>query len=54
MNIEGLDHQILVEADYIANATENSYSAQNIENFMNKVMKTDSGKHILKDVFNLK
>ena len=49
--IDGLDYQILVEADYIANATENGYDHQNIENFMQKIMKTESGKQILKDVF---
>ena len=51
--IDGIDYQILVEADYIANATENGYSRQNIENFMQKVMKTESGKRILKSIFTL-
>ena len=32
--IDGLDYQILVEADYIANASENGYSADNVRNFM--------------------
>ena len=50
-DIDGIDYQILVEADYIANATENGYSYQNIENFMTKIMKTESGKRILKSVF---
>jgi len=45
--IDGLDYQILVEADYIANASENGYSRANINNFMEKIMKTDSGKRIL-------
>lgn len=49
--IEGVDWQILVEADYIANAAEKGYSRQNIENFKNKVMKTESGKRILSAVF---
>ena len=51
--IDGIDYQILVEADYIANATENGYSLQNIENFMQKIMKTESGKRILKSIFAL-
>lgn len=46
-DIDGLDYQILVEADYIANATENGYSRANINNFMEKIMKTDSGKRLL-------
>ena len=50
-DIDGIDYQILVEADYIANATENSYSRQNIENFIQKIMKTENGKRILKSIF---
>lgn len=46
-DIDGLDYQILVEADYIANATENGYSRANINNFMMKIMKTESGKRLL-------
>ena len=45
--IDGLDYQILVEADYIANALENGYSRANMNNFMAKIMKTDSGKKLL-------
>ena len=52
-DIDGIDYQILVEADYIANATENGYSRQNVVNFMQKIMKTESGKRILKSVFTL-
>lgn len=50
-DIEGRDWQILVEADYIANASEKGYDKENIRNFMNKVMKTGSGIKLLKDVF---
>ena len=50
-NIDGIDYQILVEADYIANATENGYSRQNVENFLQKIMKTESGKRILRSIF---
>ncbi len=53
IGIDGMDYQILVEADYIANATENAYSHQNVENFMQKIMKTESGKRILKSIFAL-
>ncbi len=51
--IDGMDYQILVEADYIANAAESGYSRQNMENFMQKIMKTESGKRILKVVFRI-
>ena len=46
-----LDWQIFIEADYIANATENGYSETNVRNFIQKIMKTDSGKSLAKDVF---
>ena len=49
--IAGMDWQILVEADYIANATENDYSEQNIRNFMKRIMRTESGKRILRSIF---
>lgn len=49
--IEGADWQILVEADYIANASENGYSEQNIQNFMEKNVKTESGKQLIREVF---
>ena len=49
--IEGIDHQILVEADYLANASENGYDAESIENFTNRIVKTAAGKRIIKSVF---
>ena len=52
-NIDGIDYQILIEADYIANASESGYSEANIRNFHDKIMKTESGKRILLSVFGL-
>lgn len=49
--IEGPDHQILIEADYIVNAAEKGYSKQNIERFIHENMKTANGKAIAKSVF---
>ena len=51
--IEGMDYQILIEADYIANATEKGYSRENVESFVNTVVKTASGKRLAKAVFGL-
>ena len=48
--IDGIDWQILLEADYLANATENNYSEQNIRNFLDKVVKTDSGRRLITEV----
>ena len=49
--IDGIDYQILIEADYIANATENGYGQENIVNFMQRIMKTEGGKQILKAIY---
>ncbi len=54
LGIDGLDWQILIEADYIANATENGYSKENIKNFIKRIMKTESGKRLVQSVFCLK
>jgi len=53
-DIDNADYQILVEADYIANASENGYSEENIRGFMQKIMKTQNGKKILQDIFCIK
>lgn len=50
-NIEGADYQILVEADYIANASENGYDEKNIENFLNRIVKTNAGRQLIESVF---
>ena len=49
--IDGIDYQILIEADYIANATENGYGQENVVNFMQRIMKTEGGKQILKAIY---
>lgn len=49
--IDGLDWQILIEADFIANAAENGYSAQKIQTFIQNIMKTDSGRSLARAVF---
>ncbi|MBQ9429623.1 MAG: HD domain-containing protein [Clostridia bacterium] len=49
--IDARDWQILVEADYIANAAENGYSKRNIQNFLHKIAVTASGKRLIKSIF---
>lgn len=48
--IDGIDYQILLEADYIANASENGYKKRNIQIFIDKIARTESGKHMIKNV----
>lgn len=49
-DVDGLDYQILVEADYLVNADESAYNAQSIKNFLNRYFKTESGKALLRSV----
>ena len=49
--IEGLDYQILIEADYIVNADESHYPKENIENMLEKVFRTEAGRRILKSMY---
>ena len=49
-DIEGIDYQILIEADYIVNASENGYSKENVENFVEKIVKTQSGRELTRAV----
>ena len=48
--IDGMDYQILIEADYIVNASENGYSKENVENFVEKIVKTQSGRELTRAV----
>ena len=52
-NIHGPDYQILIEADYIANASENGYGKESVMHFMDTVMKTASGKHLAASVLGI-
>ena len=45
-DVDGADYQILLEADYIANASENGYSEKNVRSFMEKIMRTASGRRL--------
>lgn len=49
--IEGIDWQILIEADYIVNASESGFGRESLESFLQKIMKTESGKRLLQTVF---
>ena len=49
-DIKGMDYQILIEADYLVNASENGYSKENVENFVEKIVKTQSGRELTRAV----
>ena len=49
--IDGIDYQILIESDYIVNASESGYDQQAIRTFMEHTMKTAAGIRLTKTVF---
>lgn len=51
--IDGMDYQILVEADYFVNAFNNNYSIENVKNMLDKVFKTKTGSDLLKTMYHL-
>lgn len=51
--IDGIDYQILVEADFLVNLCEDGLSAQAVEHVYQKIFRTDSGKRICREMFHL-
>ncbi|MBR6322058.1 MAG: HD domain-containing protein [Lachnospiraceae bacterium] len=49
----GIDHRILLEADYIVNAEENHFSRENVRNACMQFFRTEAGTGILKDMFGI-
>lgn len=52
-NVEGIDWQILLEADFLVNAFEEGVSESGIRTFESKVFKTSTGKHLLETMFGI-
>ena len=51
--IDGIDYQILIEADYIVNAGESAYSAANIIRFGREYVKTETTHALLRSIFKI-
>ena len=49
--IDGPDYQILLEADYLVNAGESSYSRENVQHMLETVFQTESGIRLLKSIY---
>ena len=49
--IEGPDHQILIEADYLVNAEESNLPESNIRHMNDAIFKTRTGKELLESVY---
>ena len=52
-DVDGLDYQILLEADYLANASENEYTSKAVAVFRRKFCRTLSGRRLLGTLFGL-
>jgi hypothetical protein len=49
--IEGIDYQILVEADFLVNFFEEECKVEAIKNTVNKIFQTETGKRLAKEMF---
>ncbi len=50
-NIEGMDYQILVEADFIVNIYEDNESEEAVKKVYDSIFKTMTGKKYMKDMY---
>ncbi len=50
-HIDGMDYQILVEADFLVNLYEDAQSPQAIRQAYEKIFRTDAGKKICADMY---
>lgn len=53
-SIEGLDYQILVEADFLVNLYEDGLPLENVQTALTKIFKTPSGIKLCETMFGLK
>ena len=53
-DVEGIDWQILLEADFLVNAYEDHIAIDGIKTFEVNVFKTATGKHLLEEMFGMK
>lgn len=51
--IDGMDYQILVEADFLVNMYEDNLSSEAVKNAYDNIFKTESGKKICKNMFDI-
>lgn len=50
-DVDGLDYQILLEADFLVNANESNYSKTIIENAKHNIFRTSTGIHLLNSMY---
>lgn len=52
-NIDGLDYQILVEADFLVNLFEDNSPKEAVERAYRRIFRTETGKKICREMFRL-
>ena len=52
-NVEGIDWQILLEADFLVNAFEDGLEPEKIRHFRDKIFKTKTGTELINTMFGL-
>ena len=53
MPIDGMDHQILIEADFIVNSFEGEHGLEKRRRILEDIFKTDTGRHIYAEMFGM-
>lgn len=53
-NVDGIDFQILVEADFIVSADEQHYTPESIRNTLNSIFVTGTGISLIRSIFGIK
>ena len=51
VNVDGLDHRILLEADFLVNAGESGYTKSAIEKARERVFRTEAGTELLDSIY---
>lgn len=52
-NVSGLDYQILIEADFLVNLYEDSLNKEAIQNTLEKIFVTETGRKLCRTMFSL-
>ena len=50
-NVDGIDHRILLEADFLVNADEKGCTREVIPNFRQRVFRTAAGTRLLDSIY---
>lgn len=49
--VDGMDYQVLLEADFLVNAGESGYSKASIRHALERIFRTETGKKLLQEIY---